>query len=223
MNVSQALVTRKTCRAFKPDPVSQDTIREILETAKRAPSGGNLQPWHVHVIAGDVKDELIKRVFEKMPEHPAGEGAEYDIYPKGLKEPYRSRRFEIGELMYGTLGIDREDKAGRMMWFANNFKFFGAPVAMVFSIDRQMCEGQWSDLGMFIQSIMLLAREYGLHTAPQEAWAIWQETIRDLLDVPEDRIIFCALAIGYEDDADQVNTLESPRAPLEEFVQFSGF
>lgn len=223
MKVSEALKTRKTVRAFKPDPVPLETIKEILETAKRAPSGGNLQPWHVHVIAGDVIKELVDRVAAKMPEKPMGEGAEYDIYPKGLKSPYKERRYDIGERMYGTLGIEREDKIGRLTWFAKNFQFFGAPAAFVFSIDRQMCEGQWSDLGMFIQSIMLLAREYGLDTCPQEAWAIWQETIREMLNVPEDRIIFCALGIGYADTDDVVNTLESPRAPLEEFVEFSGF
>ncbi|CAE7866522.1 cnbA [Symbiodinium microadriaticum] len=223
MKVSEALRTRKTIRAFKTDPVPLDTIKQILELAKRAPSGGNLQPWHVHVITGEPMQKLVETVFEKMPEKPMGEGAEYNIYPPKLKQPYSDRRFDIGERMYATLGIEREDRAGRLTWFANNFRFFGAPAAMIFSIDKQMCEGQWSDLGMFIQSIMLVAREFGLHTCPQEAWAIWQGTIREMFDIPEDRMVFCALGIGYADETAPVNRLESPRAPLEEFVEFTGF
>ncbi|MGB0921454.1 MAG: nitroreductase [Alphaproteobacteria bacterium] len=223
MKVSEALDTRLTCRAFTDQPVPQEMIKEIIEKSARAPSGGNLQPWHVHAIAGDVKDELIKRVREQMPEKPMGEGAEYDIYPKELKNPYEARRRDIGERMYGTLEIPKEDRGKRIAWFMKNFEFFNAPVALVFSIDKQMGEGQWSDLGMYIQSLMLLAREYGLHTCPQEAWAMWQGTIRDLLDIPEERMVFCAVGIGYMDEDHVVNTLRSPRAPLEEYCQFSGF
>lgn len=223
MKVSEALKSRKTIRAFKPDPISKDVLTELLETAARAPSGGNLQPWHVHVLGPDGVKELVDNVAEKLAVNPRGEGPEYDIYPRDLKEPYKSRRFDIGERMYATLGIPREDKAARLMWFANNFRFFGAPNALIISIDRQMCEGQWSDLGMFLQSIMLLAREYGLDTCPQEAWAIWQGTIREMYKIPEERIIFCAIGIGYADNDDPVNSLESPRAPMEEWASFSGF
>lgn len=223
MKVSDALNSRKTIRAFKADPISQEVLTDILETASRTASGGNLQPWHVHVLGPYDVQKLVDKVAAQLPETPMGQGAEYDIYPRKLKDPYKSRRFDIGERMYATLGIPREDKAARLMWFANNFRFFGAPNAFIFSIDRQMCEGQWSDLGMFIQSIMLLAREYGLDTCPQEAWAIWQGTIREMFEIPEDRIVFCAMGIGYRDDEAVVNSLDSPRAPLEEWASFSGF
>ncbi len=223
MKVSEALKSRKTIRAFKPEPVNEDTLKEILETAARTASGGNLQPWHVHVLGPDAVKQLVDSVAAQMPEKPMGQGPEYDIYPPELKDPYKSRRFDIGERMYATLGIPRDDKAGRLMWFANNFRVFGAPNAMVFSIDRQMCEGQWSDLGMFIQAIMLLAREYGLDTCPQEAWALWQGTIREMFNIPEERIVFCAMGIGYRDEDAPVNGLDSPRAPMDEWASFSGF
>ncbi len=222
MNVSEALATRKSVRAFKPDPVSVETIRAILGTAARAPSGGNLQPWKVYVLLGEARNELVRRVAEKRKEHPMGEMPEYHIYPPALSEPYKTRRFRIGEQMYAALGIPREDKMARLKFFAGNWEFFGAPVGLIFTIGRQMQQGQWSDLGMYLQSIMLLAREHGLHTCPQEAWAVWHSVIRDYLDVPANEMIFCGMAIGHADEAHAVNTLQSERAPLGEYVVFRG-
>ncbi|HEY1961005.1 MAG TPA: nitroreductase, partial [Rhizomicrobium sp.] len=170
MNVSEAVATRKTTRAFLTRAVPLETVQRILEVAARAPSGGNLQPWKVYVLIGEARDELIRRVAEARLEHPMGERPEYLIYPPQLTEPYRTRRFRVGEQMYATMGIPREDKAARLKFFSRNWEFFGAPVGMIFTVDRQMQQGQWSDLGMFLQSIMLLAREHGLHTCPQEAW-----------------------------------------------------
>ncbi len=218
MNVSDAIATRKTTRAFLPDAVPLDTVRRILSLAARAPSGGNLQPWKVYVLIGEARDELIRRVAEARQQHPMGERPEYHIYPLQLSEPYRTRRFRVGEAMYATMGIPREDKAARLKFFARNWEFFGAPVGMIFTIDRQMQQGQWADLGMFLQSIMLLAREQGLHTCPQEAWAVWHRVIREYLNVPDNEMIFCGMGLGYADDAAPVNALVSERAPLEEFV-----
>jgi nitroreductase len=218
MKVSEALATRKTIRAFRSDPVSLEIVREILRVAARAPSGGNLQPWKAYLLMGPARDELVRRVAEKRKETPMGEAPEYHIYPPALSEPYKTRRFRVGEAMYATLGIPREDKMARLKFFAGNWEFFGAPVGLIFTIERQMQQGQWSDLGMFLQSIMLLAREHGLHTCPQEAWAVWHSTIRDYLAVPEDQMIFCGMALGYADDAAPVNTLVTERAGLEEFV-----
>lgn len=223
MKVSEALDTRISCRAFTDQPVSQDIVKEIIEKAARSPSGGNLQPWHVHAVSGDALKKLVDTVQEKMAETPMGEGAEYDIYPPELKQPYETRRRDIGERMYGALEIPREDRGKRIAWFMNNFRFFNAPVALIFSIDRQMCEGQWADLGMFLQSIMLLAREYGLHTCPQEAWAMWQGTIREMFNIPEERIVFCAVGLGYMEEDHPVNNFRSPRAPIEEYCEFTGF
>jgi len=220
MRVSEAIASRKTVRAFLPDPVPEETVRAILTLAARAPSGGNLQPWKVHVLTGAARDELIRRVREKMPASPRGEGAEYHIYPPDLSEPYRTRRFRVGEALYATLGIPREDKAGRLMQFVRNFEFFGAPVGMIFTIDRQMQQGQWADLGMFLQNVMLLAREHGLGTCPQEAWAVWAKTIRDYLAIPDNEMIFCGMGMGRIDEAALVNRLETERAPLEEYAVF---
>ena len=219
MNVSEALATRKTIRAFRPDKVPLETVKQILSLAARAPSGGNLQPWKAYVLIGNARDELVRRVAKARETHPMGERPEYHIYPQQLTEPYRTRRFRIGEAMYATLGIPREDKAARLSFFSRNWDFFGAPVGFVFTIDRQMQQGQWSDLGMFLQSIMLLAREHGLHTCPQEAWAVWHRVIRDYLSVPENEMIFCGMGLGYADETAPVNSLASERAPLEEFVR----
>ncbi|MFN3935565.1 nitroreductase [Parvibaculum sp.] len=223
MKVSEALKSRITCRAFLDKPVPEATVRQILEEAKYAPSGGNLQPWHVYVLTGKKLEEFLGIIAEKQKDNPFGEGTEYDIYPKGLTEPYKSRRFKCGEDMYATIGVSREDKAGRLMQFARNFRFFDAPVAMFFAIDRQMGLGQWSDLGMFIQSVMLTAREHGLHTAAQEAWAIWYKTVSEFVQMPEELMLFCGLGLGYMDESAPINQLRTDRAPLEEFATLSGF
>ncbi|MGZ5938267.1 MAG: nitroreductase [Rhizomicrobium sp.] len=217
MKVSEALATRKSVRAFKPDLVSRETVESILALASRAPSGGNLQPWKVHVLLGAAKDELVRRTKACMMENPRGGTPEYHIYPPDLTEPYKTRRFTVGEQMYATMGIARENKAGRLQQFVRNWEFFGAPVGLIFSIDRQMQQGQWSDLGGFLQSIMLLAREQGLHTCAQEAWAPFHEVIRDYLKVPQEEIIFCGMAVGYADETAPINSLISERASLDEW------
>jgi nitroreductase len=220
MNVSDAIASRRTVRAFLPREVPAETIRDILCRAARAPSGGNLQPWRVYVLDSEVRDRLVSTVATRMRDQPRGEGAEYHIYPPDLKEPYRSRRYQIGESLYATLGISRDDKEGRRRQFARNFEFFGARSTLMITIDRDMEPGQWSDVGMFLQNVMLLDRENGLHTAAQEAWAFWQATVRQILSIPENEIVFCGMALGYVDDADVVNSLETTRVPLEEFTTF---
>jgi nitroreductase len=218
MNVSEAIATRKAIRAFRPDPVPLETVKQILEAAARAPSGGNLQPWKVYVLVGEARDAFARRIAEAREGLPLGEKPEYHIYPPQLSEPYRTRRFRVGEQMYAALGVPRENKAARLAAFARNWDFFGAPVGMIFTIDRQMREGQWADLGMFMQNIMLLAREHGLHTCPQEAWAVWHRFIREYLHVPDKEMIFCGMALGHADESAPVNSFASERAPLEEFV-----
>jgi nitroreductase len=222
MNVSEAITSRITARAFLDKPVPGQVLREILETAKRAPSGGNLQPWHVWVLGGPEMVRFKALIKEKLPANPRGEGTEYNIYPPELKEPYKARRFKCGEDMYATINVPREDKFGRLLNFARNFEFFGAPAAFFFAIDRQMQQGQWADLGMFMQSIMLLARERGLHTCPQEAWAIWHKTIGEFFSIPAELMLFCGMGIGTMDEAHPINTLRTERAPLDEFATFVG-
>ena len=219
-SVSEALATRKSVRAFRSDPVPRALVEDILTRAARAPSGGNLQPWHVYVAMGKAREELVARVMKLRAQYPMGTGGEYNIYPPNLFEPYRTRRFKLGEMMYATMGIGREDKAGRIAAFGRNWEFFGAPVGFIFTMDRRMEFGQWVDLGLYMQSIMLLAREHGLDTCPQESWSQFQQSVRDFFAIPETEMVFCGMALGYCDDTAPVNSLVSERAPLSEFAVF---
>jgi nitroreductase len=212
-----------SCRAFLSTPVPGATVRAILEAARRAPSGGNLQPWHVYALGGEPLSRLIAAVRGRLPTHPRGEGSEYEIYPRDLVEPYRSRRFKCGEDMYATINVPREDKPARLMQFARNYMLFGAPVGLFFYIDRQMGPPQWSDLGMFMQSVMLLAREHGLHTCAQEAWSVWYRTVSDFLQVPPELMLFAGMALGHRDESAPINRLRTDRAPLEDIAVFQGF
>jgi nitroreductase len=222
MNISTAIASRFSCRAFLDRPVPIETVKRILDVAKQAPSGGNLQPWFVDVLTGKALADLLALIRSKLPAHPMGEGAEYDVYPPNLHEPYRSRRFKCGEDLYATISIGREDRAARLRQYARNFEFFGAPVALFFSLDRRMGADQWSDVGMFMQNIMLLAIEHGLDTCPQEAWAAWHKTVGEFVGMPPERMLFCGMALGYRDPNAPINTLRTDRAPLDEFVTFHG-
>ena len=222
MKVSEAVTSRRSVRGFLSTPVDSEVIRRVVETAARAPSGGNLQPWHIDVVGGDALDELKAIMRQRLMEAPSGEPTEYDIYPKELPSPYRDYRFQVGEDLYGALGIPREDKAARLMWFARNFQFFGAPIALFCSVRRTMGPPQWSDLGMYLQTLMLLLREEGLDSCPQECWAIYPRTIGEFLGLPEDRMLFCGMAIGVADPDEKANQFTSRRAPIEAFATFRG-
>jgi len=222
LKVSEAVDSRKSVRQFLPDPVDPAVIRAVLAQAARAPSGGNLQPWHIHVVGGDKLASLRAIVAERLQTAPDGEPMEYDIYPRGLTSPYRERRFQVGDDLYRSLGIAREDRAGRLRQFARNFTFFDAPLALFCSVDRQMGPPQWSDLGMFLQTVMLLLREAGLHSCAQECWARYAQTIGEFLALAPQRMLFSGMAIGYEDPAAPINQWRSARVPLDEFVQFDG-
>ena len=222
MNVSDALATRRSVRGFRDTPVDPALIRRIVEAAARAPSGGNLQPWHIDVVGGARLTELKAIMRTRIAEAPGGEPTEYDIYPKVLTTPYKDYRFAVGEELYRALDIPREDKMKRMMWFARNFQFFGAPLALFCSVARTMGPPQWSDLGMYLQSLMLLLREAGLDSCAQECWAIYPATIRDFIGIPEDRMLFTGMAIGYKDNSDPANAARPARAPLADFASFHG-
>jgi nitroreductase len=222
MNVSEAIASRRSVRGFLDTPVDGALIRDILAKAARAPSGGNLQPWHLHVVGGADLDALKQIMAKRIFEAPGGEPTEYDIYPKDLVDPYKSRRFEVGEDLYAALGIPRENKAARMQWFARNFLFFGAPLALFCYVDRRMGPPQWSDCGMFLQNVMLLLREAGLDSCPQECWAVYPQTVGTFLGAPPERMLFTGMAIGWKDAADPANRLEAKRAPLAEFAAFRG-
>jgi nitroreductase len=223
VNVAEAIDTRMSCRAFESTPVPAATVRSILDAARRSPSGGNLQPWHVYALTGEPLAELLAIVRQKLPVVPRGEGSEYDIYPPELWEPYRSRRYKCGEDLYATIGVTRDDKLGRLRHFARNYQFFGAPVGLFFCIDRRLGPPQWSDLGMYMQSVMLLARAHGLHTCPQEAWSVWFRSVGEFLGLPPELMLFSGMALGYRDESAPINRLRTDRAPFEEVATLRGF
>ncbi|HQZ33181.1 MAG TPA: nitroreductase [Ilumatobacteraceae bacterium] len=216
MDVTAAVQTRSSIRSFLPDAVSDETLRSLLEVASRAASGGNVQPWRVYVVNGD----SMARLREHLADQPPFEEPEYDIYPAKLTEPYRTNRFAIGEQMYATLGIERADKAGRLRQFAHNGDFFGAPAALFCCVDRQMGPPQWSDLGMFLQTFMLLAVEAGLATCAQEYWSVRHEAVTSFVGAPDEEMLFCGMAIGYADMAAPINALRSERMPVDDWARF---
>lgn len=222
MNVSEAVASRRSVRGFLPTPVDPATIRRVVEAAGRAPSGGNVQPWHIDVVGGDKLAELKAIMARRVMDAPSGEARDYDIYPHGLPSPYRDYRFEVGEDLYRSLGIPREDKAARLMWFSHNFQFFGAPLALFCTVSRVMGPPQWSDLGMYLQTLMLLLREEGLDSCPQECWSVYPQTITGFLGTPDERMLFCGMAIGFADEADKGNHFRARRAPVDAFARFHG-
>lgn len=223
MKVTEAVATRRSVRAFRDTPVERAVLERVLEKAQRAPSGGNTQPWHGLVLTGEPLRRLIARVARDLPRGREAFAPEYHVYPPELDGVYEERRRAIGEEMYAALAIPREDKAQRLMWFARNFQAFGAPVLMLVHTPRYMGPPQWSDIGMWLQTIMLLLREEGLDSCAQEAWAVYAPQIRETVEIPHDHVFFCGLSIGYRDPDAAVNGFAVPRAPLAESIQWAGF
>ena len=221
--VSEAIETRRSVREFEDTPVSEADLRDIVSIARGAASGGNLQPWKLYVLAGEALAELVDQVAERTKTTPFGDGPEYEIYPAELTEPYRARRARVAHGMYEILGIAKDDSAARLAQMAKNFRFFGAPVGMILTIDKQMGPPQYADLGLFLGNIMLLAREKGLHTCPQEAWSLWGATIREVLGLAENELVFCGVALGYALEDAPVNQLRTERASVDEMADFRGF
>ena len=211
MKVSDAINSRKSIRAFLATPIETSLLTNLLEIASRSPSGGNLQPWHIYLLNGEKMNDF--KEFMKQWEHP--EQPQYEIYPPNLKDPYRTSRFELGEAMYELLEIPRDDKAARFAHLMENFNFFGAPAALFCYVDETMGPPQWSDLGMFLQTFMLLAQEHGIDTCAQEAWAVKPDSLREFFSVPKELNIFCGMAIGYRDTQAKVNELLSERRSID--------
>lgn len=221
--VTQAISGRRSARAYLSRPVSADLIREIIEIARRTPSSSNMQPWRLSVMAGADLDRLRGAVRQSLAGNPAAEGSEYRIYAANLKDPYNRRRIKCAEDLYGTIGISRDNKMARLIQFARNFDFYGAPVGMILSIDRAMEQGQWADVGMFLQSILLLAHERGLAACPQAAWAAMHKTVRAHLALPAEYIVFCGISLGYADPVQPINGLVTDRASFDEIAELRGF
>ena len=223
MNVSEAVASRRSIRAFLDKPVEREVLARVLAKAQRSPSGGNTQPWNAIVLTGDPLAALLGRVAEVIPQGLAAYSPEYNVYPPELDGAYQQRRFGVGDAMYAALNIPREDKASRLKWFARNFQAFGAPVLLLLHTKRYMGPPQWADMGMWLQTVSLLLREEGLDSCMQEAWAVYTKQIRESVEIPDDHIFFCGMAIGWGDREAPINRFEVPRAGLEEVVTWQGF
>jgi len=222
-SVEEAILSRRSVRAFADTPVPRALVEKVLAIASRAPSGTNIQPWKVRVLAGAVKARLAKAMTETyLSEGEAAFKAPYNYYPVNWRDPYLARRRKVGWDLYGLLGLKREDKAGMAQQHARNFLFFDAPVAMIFTMDADLELGSWLDYGMFLQNVMLAARGEGLDTCPQAAIANAHLILRRELAIPETENIVCGMSFGYARD-DKVNTLVTVREPLATFANFEGF
>jgi nitroreductase len=223
MDVREAVASRYSCRAFLPTPIPEKTVRAIVEQAARAPSAGNMQPWRIYALAGEPLERLKALLVPRMSELPKGEGTDYTIYPEPLSQPYHARRFEVGELLYKSVGIPREDKPARYRQFGRNWQFFGAPVGLFFAREKSHGPAQWADIGGYLQTVAVLAKGYGLDTCPQQAWVSFHRTVRSFLDLPENLMIYSGMAIGFADPSAPINQWRAPRADLDTFATFSGF
>ncbi len=222
--VDEAILSRRSLRAFRPDPVPRETVERILAIASRAPSGSNIQPWHVYVVGGAARDRLAKRMHDEFLALGEGEWPrEYDYYPPRWREPYLARRRKIGWDMYGLLGIGKGDRERTRLQHARNFLFFDAPVGMVFTIDRDLPVGAWLDTGMFLQNVMLAARARGLDTCAQAAIGNAHAIVRRELAIPDQEMVICGMALGYARADAAENALVTVREPVERFARFQGF
>jgi len=219
MELQQTIKTRKSVRAFLNKQVNSSDIKKILDIAKHSPSGVNMQPWEVAVVSGKKKlsiEENLQTAFANN----TPKTMEYDYYPKEWKEPYKSRRKETGLLMYQTLGITREDKEKQFLQWQANYRAFDAPTVLYFFIDKDLAKGSYLDYGMFLQSIMLSAVDLGLSTCTQAAFAEYSAIVKEELDISEQKILLCGMAIGYEDQDHPINSYRTPRIDIEEFTKF---
>jgi len=220
--VDAAIVTRRSIRAFLPTPVPRATIEEILRVASHAPSGTNTQPWQVCVLTGAAKERLSTRILAAYddPAERARHAEEYAYYPTEWRSPYIDRRRKVGWDLYGLLGIGKADKERMHRQHGQNYRFFDAPVGLIFTIDRVMQQGSWLDYGMFLQSVMLAARARGLDTCPQAAFTQFHRLIAEELQLPPERMVVCGMSLGHADPGAVENTLATEREPVAGFARF---
>jgi len=220
----EAILTRRSVRAFLPTPVPRRTAEELLTLASRAPSGSNIQPWKVRVIAGDVKERFSRAILEALDRDGYEKHKrEWNYYPVNWREPFLARRRKIGWDLYGLLGIAKGDFEGTEKQRRRNYEFFGAPVGLIFTLDQDLEMGSWLDLGIYLGALMIAARGRGLDTCPQAAFADFHAVIRRELGIPESEIIICGMGLGYADPDAVENRLVTERAPAREFASFEGF
>lgn len=221
--VEEAITSRHSTRAFKPDPFDPGLIKHIIEVAARSPSGTNTQPWHIHVCTGAVRDALVA---EQHGAHMSGQkpdAPEYAYYPDELGEPWKTRQRGLGWDLYGLLGIQKGEKDKMIAQHGRNFLLFDAPVGLFFSIHQKLEYGSWIDLGAFMQSIMVAARSHGLDTCPQQSWCNYHSIVKKHLKIPTEHTLAFGMAMGYADTGAVENRLISRREPLDQFASFHGF
>src|SRR5215813_1260542 len=218
MDVYEAVTSRRAVRGFTDQHVPKEVLERVLSAAAWSPSGSNLQPWHAYVVTGAPLAELKKRAGERLAAGDAWDEPEYQQYPPELTSPYRERRSDFGKQRYGSLGISREDVEARQRAASANWQCFGAPAALFCYIDRDLGSPQWADLGMYLQTVMLLLRAEGLHSCLQMAWSVYRKTVAEIVSPPDGLILFCGMSIGFEDVT--VGYARTRRAPLDETVTF---
>jgi len=220
--VDQALLSRRSVRAFLPKEVPDELLMHLLNISARSPSGTNTQPWQVHILKGDALAQLIERAQHCFddPQAMAAQPAAYDYYPRQWVSPYLDRRRKVGFDLYALLGIAKGDKEAMHRQHARNYCFFDAPVGLFFTIDRLLAQGSWLDYGMFLQSLMIAARGHGLDTCPQAAWLSLQGVVHEFLDLDDSRQLVCGMALGYADESAIENRLVTERVPASEFARF---
>jgi nitroreductase len=220
--VDNAIMSRRSVRAYLNKPVERGLIEDVLQVAARAPSGTNTQPWHVHVLMGQAKDQLSEKILAAFndPEERAKHTEAYAYYPLKWQSPFIERRRKVGWDLYSLLGIGKEDKAAMHAQHAQNYRFFGAPVGLMFTIDRVMQQGSWLDYGMFLQTVMVAARARGLATCPQAAFTQFHRIIEAHLGCSEQEMLVCGMSLGWPDEQALVNQLRTEREPVSGFTTF---
>lgn len=222
MSIEEAILSRRSIRAFLPKEVNRQDIVSILELAARAPSGTNTQPWKVYVLTGESLHQLSEKILaaHNDPDVDTKYVRQYQYYPEQWKSPYIERRRKVGWDLYTLLGLGRENKLGMHAQHGRNYQFFDAPVGMIFSIDKVMNQGSWLDYGMFLQNIMLAARSFGLDTCPQAAFIQFHDIIGQHLQFSEQEMLVCGMSLGYSDESKIENSLITERESVGQFTQF---
>ncbi|HET7598309.1 MAG TPA: nitroreductase [Burkholderiales bacterium] len=220
-DVFEAARTRRSIRAYRSDPVPLDVLRDIVALGRHAPSGSNIQPWRVYVLTGRTLKRVGDAIQRAFVDDEPGHRRDYDYYTDPIFEPYLARRRQCGWGLYGTLGIARGERAKSKAYRATNYNFFGAPAGLIFTIERRLEKGSWLDYGMFLQTLMLAARAKGLHTCPEAAIASYPDIVRRELEITNDWIVICGMALGYADPEAIVNTFQPPRIGLDEYAVFA--
>ena len=219
MNIKEAIEKRSSVRAFTKEVPDIETIKAILKTAGTAPSGGNIQPWKVYVLKENAKNELSKKTLYNF-DNGVQEDIEYDIYPKPLADEYKKRRYECGADMYNALAIGKDDLDSRFKQIRENYNFFGAPLGMIITIDKSFGKNGWGHVGMFLENLWLSAIDYGLGICLQESWSIYPKTVKEVTKHPDNEIVWCGVAVGYEDSSNPINQYRTKREDLDSFVKF---